>query len=121
MFDIDLQSRIPIYEQLYRKIVELAVDGSIKENEQLPSVRALAKELGVNPNTVSKTYQALERDKVIYSLPGRGSFVGAIKQANIHTELLEKFDEIAESALKSGIAPATLREHIDQTEKRLSL
>lgn len=57
MFDLDLQSRTPIYEQLYKKTVELIIKGVLKENEQLPSVRSLAKDLSVNPNTVSKAYQ----------------------------------------------------------------
>ena len=73
MFDIDLQSRIPIYEQLYKKIVELIMKKELNSNDKLPSVRELAKELGVNPNTVSKAFQMLERDKIIYSLAGRGS------------------------------------------------
>lgn len=47
----------------------------LKENEQLPSVRSLAKEIGVNPNTVAKAYQELERNKIIYSVSGRGSFI----------------------------------------------
>ena len=48
MFDLDLQSRTPIYEQLYKKTVELIIKGVLKENEQLPSVRSLAKDLSVN-------------------------------------------------------------------------
>ena len=56
MFDLDLQSRTPIYEQLYKKTIELIIKGVLKENEQLPSVRSLAKEIGVNPNTVAKAY-----------------------------------------------------------------
>lgn len=75
MFDIDLQSRTPIYEQLYRRVTELVVKRQLMPGDKLPSVRELAKSLGVNPNTVSKAFQNLERDGVIYSLPGRGSFI----------------------------------------------
>ena len=71
MFDLDLQSRTPIYEQLYKKTIELIIKGVLKENDQLPSVRSLAKEIGVNPNTVAKAYQELERNKIIYSVSGR--------------------------------------------------
>ena len=78
MFDLDLQSRTPIYEQLYKKTIELIIKGVLKENEQLPSVRSLAKEIGVNPNTVAKAYQELERNKIIYSVSGRGSFIAKI-------------------------------------------
>ena len=66
MFDLDLQSRTPIYEQLYKKTIELIIKGVLKENEQLPSVRSLAKEIGVNPNTVAKAYQELERNNYIF-------------------------------------------------------
>ena len=75
MFDIDLQSRTPIYEQLYKKTVELIIKGILKEGDQLPSVRNLAKELSVNPNTVAKAYRTLEIDGYIYSTVGRGTFM----------------------------------------------
>ena len=55
--------------------MQLAFAGMLPENEQLPSVRTLAKQLAVNPNTVQKAYQDLERDGIIYSTPGRGSFI----------------------------------------------
>ena len=64
MFDIDLQSRTPIYEQLYRRVTELVVKRQLMPGDKLPSVRELAKSLGVNPNTVSKAFQNLERDGV---------------------------------------------------------
>lgn len=114
MFDIDLQSRVPIYEQLYRKIVELAVKGVLPEGAQLPSVRQLAKDLSVNPNTVSKAYQNLEHDGVIYSLAGRGSFIGKIQQADIHADLLEEFDLAANNAMKAGISANELKSRIDR-------
>ncbi len=104
MYDIDLQSRIPIYEQLYRRIVELAVNGVLPEGTQLPSVRQLAKDLSVNPNTVSKAYQNLERDGVIYSLAGRGSFIGKIEKADVHTDLLKEFDLAVQNVLRVGVS-----------------
>ena len=75
MFQLDLQSRVPLYEQMKNRIVELVAFGALQKDEQLPSVRSLAKELGVNPNTVQKAYQELERQGILYSVPGRGSFV----------------------------------------------
>lgn len=74
---IDLRSRTPIFEQLRHNIRELALNGTLEANEQLPSVRALACELAINPNTIQKAYAELERDGIIYSLPARGSFVSA--------------------------------------------
>lgn len=81
MLQLDLQSRQPIYEQLMLKMSELVILGALKPDEQLPSVRSLARELGVNPNTVQKAYQELERKGVIYSVAGKGSFISAGQQA----------------------------------------
>ena len=75
MLTLDFQSRLPIYEQLYKNIVRMVAIGVMRPNEQLPTVRSLAQELGVNPNTVQKAYQMLERDRIIYSMTGKGSFV----------------------------------------------
>lgn len=117
MFDIDLQSRTPIYEQLYRKTVELIIKGVLKENDQLPSVRTLAKDLGVNPNTVAKAYQELERSKVIYSLSGRGSFVARIREMEIRETILEDFDKAVHEALRAGVTAEELRNRIGVIEQ----
>lgn len=77
MITIDLTDRRPIYEQLKDNVIRLAMLGVLKPEEQLPSVRTLAKQLAVNPNTVQKAYQDLEREGFIYSTPGRGSFISA--------------------------------------------
>ena len=61
MIKLDLQSRVPLYEQLQEQIIHLSLMGVLEANEQLPSVRSLAREVGVNPNTVAKAYQELER------------------------------------------------------------
>lgn len=118
MYVIDLQSRTPIYEQLYKKITELILKKELKANEQLPSVRALAKELGVNPNTVSKAYQELERNGIIYSLAGRGSFVAEANIDSLRKSALEKFETVATEALSAGISLRELSEYLEQIDKR---
>ncbi|OXS79203.1 GntR family transcriptional regulator [Domibacillus enclensis] len=79
MFTIDSRSRVPIYEQLMKKLQELIIRDVMKEDEQLPSVRALAQQLTINPNTIQKAYRELEREGYIYSIPGKGSFVSPVK------------------------------------------
>ena len=116
MFDLDLQSRTPIYEQLYKKTIELIIKGVLKENEQLPSVRSLAKEIGVNPNTVAKAYQELERNKIIYSVSGRGSFIAKICDSSVKDYILEDFDHSVYEAVKIGITKDELKERIDGVE-----
>lgn len=112
MFNIDLQSRTPIYEQLYKKIVELILKDQLRSHDKLPSVRELAKNLGVNPNTVSKAFQMLERDKVIYSLAGRGSFVADVKADSMKERALEDFDVAVTEAVNVGIKPKDLIDRI---------
>lgn len=75
MFELDVRSRKPIYEQLMDKIKEMIVYGVLQVDEQLPSVRTLSTQLTVNPNTIQKAYRELEREGYIYSMQGKGSFV----------------------------------------------
>jgi len=75
MITVDMRDRKPIYEQLIDNIRTLAVQGYLKPDEHLPSVRVLAAELAINPNTIQKAYAELERQNVIYALPGRGNFI----------------------------------------------
>ena len=114
MFTIDITSRTPIYEQIYFKIIELVIKGSLKENDQIPSVRSLAKDTGVNPNTVSKAYQELERNGIIYSLTGRGSFIAKIDNNLIKEFILSDFDTSARKAMTNGANTDELKERIDK-------
>lgn len=75
MIVIDPRSRVPIYEQICDSVENLILSGYYSADEQLPSVRSLARDLAINPNTIAKAYQQLESQGLIYSLPGRGSFV----------------------------------------------
>ena len=113
MFSIDLTSRMPIYEQIYQKIVNLIINGTLAENDQLPSVRTRAKSTGVNPNTVSKAYQELERNGVIYSVPGRGSFVSAQNFDEVRKKVMVDFDSTVNEAFERGISPEDLKARID--------
>ena len=74
---VDLRSRTPIFEQIVSSVESLVLRGIMKPDEQLPSVRSLASELGINPNTIQKAYAELENRGIIYSLTARGSFVSA--------------------------------------------
>ncbi len=81
MIKLDLQSRTPIYMQLKQRISELILLGEFATDAPLPSVRALARELGINPNTIQKAYQELESAGVIYSVAGKGSFAAGQQHA----------------------------------------
>lgn len=75
MLGINLNGSTPIYEQLISKIENLVLNGILEPNESLPSVRELATNLAINPNTVQKAYTYLEHIGVTYSVSGKGRFV----------------------------------------------
>ncbi|MFO1444843.1 GntR family transcriptional regulator [Bacillus sp. Bva_UNVM-123] len=78
MFELDIRSRKPIYEQLVERLKELIIAEILKTDEQLPSVRTLAQQLTINPNTIQKAYRELEIQGYIYSVKGKGSFVSPV-------------------------------------------
>ena len=110
MFQINLKSGEAIYQQLKEQVVKLACMGVLKPNEQLPSVRVLARELGINPNTVSKAYQELENEKIIYSVSGKGSFLtdDIFSVQSVRQEVLADFRKIVEKARLFGISQSEL-------------
>jgi GntR family transcriptional regulator len=72
---VDPRSGVPIYLQLMEQVKRCVALGTLSPGEQLPTVKALSLQLTVNPNTVARAYRELERDQVIETSPGRGSFV----------------------------------------------
>ncbi len=77
MFNVDASSSTPIYQQIVDNVKESILKGLIEPGEKLPSVRELAKILTLNPNTIQKAYQELERQKVIVTLRGKGTYVSS--------------------------------------------
>lgn len=114
MIKLDLQSRVPLYEQLQEQIIRLSLMGVLEANEQLPSVRSLAREVGVNPNTVAKAYQELERQGIIYTVSGRGSFVSpnVLSLQSPRQAALDEVFEALDKALSRGIAPEEVLEQV---------
>ncbi|OYP24986.1 GntR family transcriptional regulator [Lachnotalea glycerini] len=77
MIVIDYKDKRPIYEQVVEKFENLIIRGILEEGNKLPSVRSLAIELSINPNTIQKAYMELERSGYIYSIKGKGNYVAA--------------------------------------------
>ncbi|MBQ3295757.1 MAG: GntR family transcriptional regulator [Erysipelotrichaceae bacterium] len=75
MFLINLQGKDSIYEQIRSQIEKFIKSGILKPDDKLPSVRSLAEDLGINPNTVMKAYQELEKNGYIYTVNKKGVFV----------------------------------------------
>lgn len=101
MFELDVRSRKPIYEQLTGKITEMIMHGILQEDEQLPSVRTLSSQLTVNPNTIQKAYRELEREGYIYSLPGKGSFVAPLREERNESKRAELRGELLRLMLEA--------------------
>ena len=122
MIQIDLQSRVPLYEQLQEQIIRLSMLGILDENQQLPSVRALAREVGVNPNTVAKAYQQLAQQGIIYTVSGRGSFVSpdVLSLQSLRQAALQEVLDAVDKALSRGVSPQQLLDAICQQLDSLS-
>ena len=114
MYNIDLQSRVPIYEQLCEGVKNMLLDGELKPGAKLPSVREMAKQLGVNPNTVTKAFQTLEREKIIYTVPGKGSFCAQFSPQSDprREELLARLEETVRELRWLGVSEEEIIEKI---------
>lgn len=112
IFQIDQHSRVPIYEQLRQQVLRLAALGLLDEGELLPSVRQLAADLGINPNTVQKAYRELEREELIYTVPGKGSFLSKNEShiRSMKEEWHEKLSRLMVEALEAGFSIEEMQE-----------
>ena len=119
MIKLDMQSRRPIYEQLKEQILKLMMIGILTPDEKLPSVRSLARDVGINPNTVQKAYQELERDGIIYTVPGKGSFIAGsdetVKQRR--EQALSAVREAVREAWNSGCSEEEIMEKVRESIK----
>lgn len=120
MIILDYRDRRPIYEQIVERFQELMMSGVLDRDAQLPSVRSLAMDLSINPNTIQRAYAELERQGYIYSVKGKGSFVadnGALKDGR-RQAVLRKQEETAREALRLGMEEEKLTDIIHKTYDR---
>lgn len=117
IFTIDPHTGVPIYLQLIEQVKRSVALGVLSPGEQLPTVKQLATELTINPNTVARVYRELERDGVIETSPGRGSFVrtnGGVRHAARAAEdvAAAAIDAAIREAKSIGVDPQAVRELI---------
>ncbi|MDP4083286.1 MAG: GntR family transcriptional regulator [Bacillota bacterium] len=123
MFELDLRSRKPIYEQLVDKLKELIINEILKSDEQLPSVRTLAQQFTINPNTIQKAYRELEMQGFIYSIKGKGNFVNpSSKKADLEKveKVKKELEKLILEALYLGISTSELMDlirYVDDTKR----
>lgn len=96
---IDNKSGVPIYDQIYKQIKNQIIDGSLRNNEMLPSIRSLAKDLRISFITTKRAYEELEKEGFIYTLPGKGCYVSAINKDLIREENLKKIEKHIEDII----------------------
>lgn len=113
-FHVDTSSGVPIYLQIVNQVKRATASGLLAEGDQMPSVRDLAVQLTVNPNTVAKAYQELEREGVIKTSRGRGTFIAGEGVKLIHKERVrvvqEAIDKVLVEAHHLGISNPELSE-----------
>lgn len=122
MIKLDMQSRKPIYEQLKEQILKLTMLGILSADEKLPSVRSLARDVGINPNTVQKAYQELEREGIIYTVGGKGSFISGNSegQQQLKYKALEAVIAAVRQACSKGCSAQELLEIVEKAIKEES-
>lgn len=114
MIILDYRDTRPLYEQIVDKFQTLILKGVLEPNSRMPSVRSLAVDLSINPNTIQRAYSELERTGFIYSVKGRGNFVAyddSLRQVR-RQEILEKLDELVKEAQEFGITKEELAERM---------
>lgn len=104
MISIDTRSREPLYLQLETQIIRLINLGVYESNSPLPSIRAMACELGINPNTVARAYKNLEQKNIIYTVVGKGVFVSSNTNDQIKVVKLNHLEKTLKLMKSSGIS-----------------
>jgi GntR family transcriptional regulator len=115
---VDTKGFVPLYEQIKAEIRRLAAVGSVKPHDPLPSIRDLAAEILVNPNTVARAYRELEQEGVIHTQRGRGSFLSARKPLemgkDLDAHLKRKMDEAIRETMRFDLGPADVRKLFEE-------
>ena len=105
MLHLNYRDGRPIYEQVRDGLRQLLVTGAISPGDKLPSVRNMAAQLAINPNTIQRAYEALEQEGYVYSVPGKGSFAARREEIDStrREELLARLDEVAAELMLLGV------------------
>ncbi|MBQ3157406.1 MAG: GntR family transcriptional regulator [Clostridia bacterium] len=120
MFLVNPKSKQPLYEQLVEQLRRQLILGGMEAGAAMPSVRQLATELGINPNTIQKAYRRMEEEGMIISVPGRGSFVSddlADMLKRQRAEQLEQTRQMISLCREMGLPKNTIDEIVETVYK----
>ena len=119
MVHLNYRDTRPIYSQIIDGFREQILSGVLQNGDKLPSVRELASQLAINPNTIQRAYRELEMEGWIATVPGKGCFVCGVPVASgQEKELLETFDKTAAALLALGISREELIRRLEQGGNR---
>ena len=110
MINLDYRDARPIYLQICQGFCRQIQAGVLREGERMPSVRELATQLAINPNTIQRAYRELEQQGWLVSVPGKGSFVGGVpgNREDPSRQLLQEFDDLCARLTALGVSRQTL-------------
>ena len=111
---IDNKSGEPIYNQIYSQIKNQIISGELKEDEMLPSIRGLAKDLRISFITTKRAYEELEKEGFIYTLPAKGCYVAPKNVELLREENLKKIEDHIEQIAKLAVSCNLSRDDITQ-------
>ena len=120
MISLNYRDSRPIYEQIRDELRKLIVSGALATDEKLPSVRALAAQLAINPNTIQRAYNELEAEGYIYSVAGKGSFVSgtadadAVRRETLRADVKKLLYELRYLGVTEADAAALIEEVYEQ-------
>lgn len=123
IFRIDADDGLAIYDQIVRQVKYAVASGTLAPGEWIPSVRELARQLTVNPNTIQRAYQQLQADGVLEPVRGRGLAVcrTAVRAcvAERQALVLERLEQVVAEAVKGGVAPDDLRTLFERSVRKV--
>ena len=121
MIILDYKDARPIYEQVVDKFQKLILTGALEPNTKMPSVRSLAVELSINPNTIQRAYSELDREGFIYTVKGRGNFVAYDESLLRYRkdEIYRKLEEIVREAGEIGISRQELSDYLGERQEKV--
>lgn len=117
MLQIDVMSRIPVYEQIVSQVERLVAAGVMNPGDQMPSVRGLSMELSVNPNTIQKAYTELDNRGYVTSVPGKGCFISPEAASLINRRGKQRISEIeilVRTLYQMGVTREEMHDAVDR-------
>lgn len=117
MYQIDMTSKVSVYEQIVEQTKKFILTGILGPDDQIPTVRQLSAQLSLNPNTIQKAVKELDRQGLIYSLPGRGCFIAGNAKEILQEEKRSGLGELEEQINELRLGGIKKEELIELIER----